>query len=128
MAVGCGIAVSSVFVGCGSVKYVAGSEKDNKIVLHKSDFEEQKFVVVNHAKLEAPIYLSQVDDGYLALSMLCTHLGCELKPTGTFMTCPCHGSEFSNSGEVLNGPAFENLMAFDITVVGEEILIDINKQ
>jgi cytochrome b6-f complex iron-sulfur subunit len=127
-AVCCGVGLSNVFVSCSSVKYVSGTHGIESISVLKSDFEENKFIVVNGEKLSTPIYLSKVDDGYLAFSMLCTHLGCELKPTGTFMTCPCHGSEFSNKGEVLNGPAYENLAAYEVLVTAEEIKIDLREK
>ena len=44
----------------------------------------------------------------------CTHLGCVIKKidNGKFV-CPCHGSEFSISGEPLKGPALRPLKKFD---------------
>jgi len=40
----------------------------------------------------------------------CTHLGCEINEfkEGKFV-CPCHGSEYSKSGDVLRGPAYKPL-------------------
>lgn len=37
----------------------------------------------------------------------CPHLGCALKwnPAEHSWDCPCHGSRFSEDGEVLNNPA-----------------------
>lgn len=42
---------------------------------------------------------------------VCPHLGCALKWNGSEHSwdCPCHGSRFSNDGEVLNNPANGNL-------------------
>jgi cytochrome b6-f complex iron-sulfur subunit len=44
-------------------------------------------------------------NGYSALSLVCSHLGCtvEIKP-GDY-ACPCHGSRYDLSGNVTHGPA-----------------------
>ena len=41
----------------------------------------------------------------------CPHLGCALKwnPAEHSWDCPCHGSRFSETGELLNGPAADDL-------------------
>ena len=47
------------------------------------------------------------DSGLMAMYYRCSHLGCTVPyepATGRFV-CPCHGSEFSTDGEVLNEPA-----------------------
>lgn len=44
-------------------------------------------------------------DGVFALSTVCTHLGCIVKPSTTGFDCPCHGSKFKPDGSVLRGPA-----------------------
>jgi len=45
------------------------------------------------------------------VSKVCTHMGCllNLNKNTKKLECPCHGSEFSLNGTVLEGPARTNL-------------------
>ena len=100
--------------GCLNYKSVSSEEESGKLKIKKSDLGAEKFVIVNSMKANAPIYLSkQEDNSYIALLMLCTHKSCEVKPQGNFLVCPCHGSEFSNSGKVLKEPAEHDLKKFE---------------
>jgi len=53
------------------------------------------------------IYLIRADEGYFALSMVCTHLGCltAWNQDLGIIACPCHGSKFKRTGEKIEGPA-----------------------
>jgi cytochrome b6-f complex iron-sulfur subunit len=53
------------------------------------------------------VYVARFQDGFRALSSVCTHLGCitRYRPDEKTIACPCHGSRFDLAGEVLNGPA-----------------------
>ncbi len=57
-------------------------------------------------------------DGMHAVSLVCTHLGCLLKPVdndpGVGYACPCHGSTFTLKGEVLGGPAPKDLPWYEM--------------
>jgi cytochrome b6-f complex iron-sulfur subunit len=70
----------------------AGSPIDYKEGV-KVAFEEQRVVVVREK------------NGFAALSMTCTHLGCTTRISDIGFECPCHGSQFDNLGYVTGGPA-----------------------
>ena len=54
---------------------------------------------------EHKVYVVATEEGVAAMSLVCTHLGCIVKPTEAGFDCPCHGSKFDAQGEVLGGPA-----------------------
>ncbi len=61
---------------------------------------------------------SRGDDGQVTLlSPVCTHMGCIVAWNRAESTwdCPCHGSRFRATGEVLSGPAESPLEAMDRT-------------
>jgi cytochrome b6-f complex iron-sulfur subunit len=57
-------------------------------------------------------------EGIHAISLVCTHLGCLLKPVendpDVGYACPCHGSTFTFKGEVLGGPAPRDLPWYEM--------------
>jgi cytochrome b6-f complex iron-sulfur subunit len=124
-ALGCGVALTSMLQSCATIKFVPKELVDKKIILSKTEFAEHKFVIAINKQLPAPIYVffSEKENDYIASLMTCAHLGCELKPTGSFLTCPCHGSEFSNQGKVLNGSADVALTSYQVEVKESEIII-----
>ena len=110
--------------GCVNYKYVSAGEENGRLKISKSDFAENKFVLVKSMRTNAPIYLSKSENNfYTALLMLCTHKQCELKPQGSALVCPCHGSEFSNSGKVLKEPADKDLVQYETSSDGNNIYI-----
>ena len=73
-------------------------------------------------------YLVRLEDGgFLSIYRRCTHLGCAVpfdQGSGQFV-CPCHGSEFTADGEVLNPPAPRPLDLFTLTIDETgEIIVD----
>ena len=54
---------------------------------------------------QVPALLVRSATGFIALSLVCPHLGCTVEPQPDGFTCPCHGSRFDLSGKVMRGPA-----------------------
>ena len=67
---------------------------------------------------EGKIWLSNTDQGIVALYKVCTHLGCLYKwvdANGRF-ECPCHGSKYEVTGKYIEGPAPRSLDRFAMTI------------
>ncbi len=72
---------------------------------------------VNFPKVK--LWLSNTEQGALAIYKVCTHLGCLynwVDQEGKFI-CPCHGSQFTPAGEYIQGPAPRSLDRFVIRVI-----------
>ena len=82
-----------------------------------SDLPAAGSAPVNMPKVK--MWLSNTDEGVLAIYKVCTHLGCLYnwrEQEGKFV-CPCHGSQFSSSGEYILGPAPRHLDRFVVEAV-----------
>ncbi|MCI0693894.1 ubiquinol-cytochrome c reductase iron-sulfur subunit [candidate division KSB1 bacterium] len=74
------------------------------------------------------IVLHLTENEYIALSPVCTHLGCRVRKARDGFECPCHGSRYDLRGQVVNGPAARNLAHFPMRREGNELLIDLSSQ
>lgn len=63
-------------------------------------------------------------EGVYAVSTICTHLGCVVKPHVEGFECPCHGSRFAVDGEVKKGPAPRPLPWLKVTMNAGMATID----
>jgi cytochrome b6-f complex iron-sulfur subunit len=63
------------------------------------------------------------NQGYIAISLVCPHLGCRVDVTGDGFACPCHGSRFMPDGSLLNGPASKSLTVLQVETNPEGHLI-----
>lgn len=106
----------------------------------RGDSDEETLIVAGPADRFQPgsvtafpqgkFYLVRLDEGgFIALSRTCTHLGCTVpwdQDKGRFI-CPCHGSAFDLSGEVLSPPAPRSLERFSVRIENRIVKIDISQ-
>lgn len=62
---------------------------------------------------------------FIALTAVCTHLGCIVKwvsDKGEFL-CPCHGGRYSAQGKVLSGPPPRPLESYPIKIEDTELVV-----
>ena len=112
--------------GCASVpRYLLESETDTdrrKVPLSELD-ENGRLVVVDEKTSKSYLIVADGDE-YSAVELTCTHRGCALQVRRTQLYCPCHGSRFSNDGEVLEGPADRPLLSLAVTRRDEMLILD----
>ncbi len=81
-----------------------------------------------HVPAGRSVALYKNEGGVYAISTVCTHLGCIVKPTDDGFDCPCHGSKFAKDGSVLKGPAPKGLPWQEIKHLGgDDFLVDEGK-
>lgn len=95
-----------------------------QLVLSKKDIPpgEAKDIVFNNTP---GVLINRPDKGFIALSRVCTHLGCLVdyqKDKKRFL-CPCHAGTYDLSGNVISGPPPKPLPQFPLKVVGDSIII-----
>ena len=71
-----------------------------------------------------PVALFRDPEGVYAISTICTHLGCVVKPAAEGFECPCHGSQFARNGAVTKGPAPRALPWLKVAASGGQWVID----
>jgi Rieske Fe-S protein len=71
--------------------------------------------------------LSRASDSvFSAIEGVCTHEGCTItEADGATYVCPCHGSRYNRSGQVVNGPAKSSLRQYASTFAGGVVTIAI---
>ncbi|MGD9160143.1 MAG: Rieske (2Fe-2S) protein [Desulfobacteraceae bacterium] len=82
------------------------------------------------ANIQGKFYLCRMEDGgFLALSSKCTHLGCTVPwvDKDKRFACPCHGSTFDITGNIINSPAPRPLDMYKVNIENNVVKVDISK-
>lgn len=123
-----GLFVGSTFLescaSMGSMALVKTKPVAGKIFLSLSEFALQKTKLVRVSGYEYDIAVREMSTGnYLAMLMKCTHAGQPLTKTGEGFYCTLHGSRFSPTGIVENGPASHPLAHLPVAIEGQQLVI-----
>jgi len=103
---GAPVMASSMEVGDAVLAYPSGKSSNPANIIQLIKLEEKDF--------KPPTDISLTDQGFVAYSAICTHLGCTVSwmankesPTASFTECFCHNSIFNpaQGAKVMGGPA-----------------------
>jgi menaquinol-cytochrome c reductase iron-sulfur subunit len=92
--------------------------------LFKAQIERKSGWIVNQEEITAYV-LTQDGREFIAMSNICTHLGCRVRwvgDQGRFF-CPCHNAVFDKDGAVVAGPPPRPLDRYEVKVEDDQILI-----
>jgi menaquinol-cytochrome c reductase iron-sulfur subunit len=75
---------------------------------------------------EVSVYVLTTDGRtYIAMSNICTHLGCRVRwiAEQDEFFCPCHNGQFDLNGNVIGGPPPRPLDRYDVKVENDQLYI-----
>ncbi|PYZ93356.1 FAD-dependent oxidoreductase [Salipaludibacillus keqinensis] len=78
------------------------------------DLNRNEGAVIEHEGKQVGAYKDEDGSSHL-VSLNCTHMGCDVEWNDAEISwdCPCHGSRFSHTGKVIEGPATKPLKKFE---------------
>lgn len=99
----------------------------SKLTVDLTSTNNSSLTSTGGSKVIENIIIINTGDGFIALSSVCTHSGCQVTYNhgNENLPCPCHGSIFSTSGAVLNGPASSPLKTYDVMQEGDILTINL---
>ena len=88
----------------------------------KNRFEKNRATFLRRAEA----ILVHDENGFHALSAVCTHQSCLVKPSNArkLITCSCHGAAFEFDGQVARPPATRPLPRFAVIEENGELILD----
>jgi len=106
------LASACLLPACKStVKYAESTLQGNKVVVDKKLFLEKPTITVSHN--QQAIAITKLNNHNFVASILsCTHRGCAVSVQENNFICPCHGARFNNRGQVIKGPAKQDLARY----------------
>lgn len=94
--------------------------------LFKANIERQTGWIVNEEEISVYV-LTENGRDYVAMSNICTHLGCRVRwiSDQSQFFCPCHNAIFDEEGQVVSGPPPRPLDRYETKVENNQIFIKV---
>ena len=92
--------------------------------LFKAQLERQTGWIVDTREISVYV-LTEDGRNYIAMSNICSHLGCRVRWIGDERNffCPCHNAVFDKDGEVVAGPPPSALDRFEVKVEDDQLYV-----
>ena len=92
--------------------------------LFKVNVERQTGWIVDQRELSFYV-LTEDGRNYVAMSNICTHLGCRVRwiEDQQQFFCPCHNAAFDKAGEVMTGPPPRPLDQYEVKVEEDQLFV-----
>jgi len=103
---------------------IAAGDSGDKVIVARAEVAGGKAHFFQYQGKPA-VVLQPAPGEFVALSAVCTHLGCVVawqEQAGEFL-CPCHGGRFSSAGQVLAGPPPAPLETLVVELDGDQLKI-----
>ncbi|HBH61195.1 MAG TPA: hypothetical protein DDX85_05535 [Nitrospiraceae bacterium] len=100
------------------------ARESGKLVIHKGDIpaNESRNFVLNNVPV---VVINHAEKGFIALSRVCTHLGClvEYSRSKQQLLCPCHAGTYGIDGSTISGPPPKPLPTIPFKIEGDSIIL-----
>lgn len=113
--------------GAARARYVTPTVAGDRLAVPAARLAAAGALLVEDPRSDLPIYLRRSADGaYTAVSTRCMHRGCQVEPAADRLVCPCHGSEYTFAGGVLQGPTELPLVRYRVTADADAVYVHLS--
>jgi Rieske Fe-S protein len=129
------VGVSALAQSCAGSGQINAPLQNNQLQVALSFFiisgkdkpvQYKRYVIIRNEQINYPVVVYRNgEDDYTALLLRCSHQYNELNVNGELLSCPAHGSEFDNKGNVVSGPADTKLRSFATTKDNQNLYIQL---
>jgi Rieske Fe-S protein len=103
----------------GMLRYLGYVDEDRLAKVYNIGLLEDYPAGSRIVRPEIPALIKHTEGGLSALSLVCTHLGCTVREENDDLTCPCHGSIYRETGDVMRGPANRPLKSLRVELADD---------